>query len=96
MAVDKLTVKKIATLAKLEFNEEQAVSIQQDLSRMLDFVNKLNEVDTEDVEPLVYMLNERPTLRKDEPLQEISQQEALKNAPDKDTDFFKVPKVIKR
>ena len=96
MTVDKLTVKKIATLAKLEFNEEQAVSIQQDLSRMLDFVNKLNEVDTENVEPLVYMLNERPALRKDEPLQEISQQEALKNAPDKDTDFFKVPKVIKR
>ncbi|KJS06599.1 MAG: glutamyl-tRNA amidotransferase [Flavobacteriales bacterium BRH_c54] len=96
MAVDKLTVKKIATLVKLEFNEEQAVSIQQDLSRMLDFVNKLNEVDTENVEPLVYMLNERPTLRKDEPLQEISQEEALKNAPDKDTDFFKVPKVIKR
>ena len=79
-----------------KFNEEQAVSIQQDLSRMLDFVNKLNEVDTENVEPLVYMLNERPTLRKDEPLQEISQEEALKNAPDKDTDFFKVPKVIKR
>jgi len=96
MAVDKLTVKKIATLVKLEFNEEQAVSIQQDLSRMLDFVNKLNEVETENVEPLVYMLNERPTLRKDEPLQEISQEEALKNAPDKDTDFFKVPKVIKR
>ncbi len=96
MAVDKLTVKKIATLAKLEFNEEQTVSIQQDLSRMLDFVNKLNEVDTNNVEPLVYMLDEPSILRMDEAVQEISQQEALKNAPDKDTDFFKVPKVIKR
>lgn len=96
MAVDNLTVKKIATLAKLEFNEEQAVSIQQDLSRMLNFINKLNEVDTDNVKPLVYMLDEQPELRKDQALQEITQQEALKNAPDKDTDFFKVPKVIKR
>ncbi len=96
MGVDNLTVKKIATLAKLEFKEEQAISIQQDLSRMLDFVNKLSEVDTNNVEPLVYMLDEPSILRKDEAVQKISQQEALKNAPDKDTDFFKVPKVIKR
>lgn len=96
MAVDKNTVTKIAQLAKLEFDEQAATSIQNDLSRMLDFVNKLNEVNTDQVEPLVYMLNEEPELRTDVVEQNISQQEALKNAPEKDTDFIKVPKVIKR
>ena len=96
MAVDKDTVTKKAQLAKLEFDEHEAQSIQNDLSRMLDFVNKLNEVNTDQVEPLVYMLNEEPELRTDVVEQNISQQEALKNAPEKDTDFIKVPKVIKR
>lgn len=96
MSIDKKTVQKIAALAKLEFDEVTSVSIQQDMTRMLDFVNKLNEVDTNEIEPLVYMLDEKPTLREDVVIQTITQQEALRNAPDKDTDFIKVPKVIKR
>lgn len=96
MSIDKKTVQKIAALAKLEFDETAEISIQNDLTRMLNFVNKLNEVDTNGIEPLVYMLDEKTTLREDVVVQAITQQEALKNAPDKDTDFFKVPKVIKR
>lgn len=96
MSIDKKTVQKLATLAKLEFDETATISIQTDLTRLLDFVNKLNEVDTHGIEPLVYMLDENPTLREDVVLQTITQQGALKNAPDKDTDFIKVPKVIKR
>lgn len=96
MSIDKKTVQKLAALAKLEFDETAEISIQTDLTRMLNFVNKLNEVDTNGIEPLVYMLDEKPTLREDVVIQTITQQEALKNAPDKDTDFIKVPKVIKR
>ena len=96
MSIDKKTVRKLAALAKLEFDETAEISIQTDLTRMLNFVNKLNEVDTNGIEPLVYMLDEKPTLREDVVVHTITQQEALKNAPDKDTDFIKVPKVIKR
>ena len=94
MPVDSKTVDRIATLAKLEFNEDEKQEIIQDMNRMLDFVDQLEKVDTEGVEPLIYMLEEETEMRKDEIKQSISQKEALKNAPEKDTDFIKVPKVL--
>jgi len=94
MPVDSKTVDRIATLAKLEFNEEEKQEIKQDMNRMLDFIDQLEKVDTEGVEPLIYMLEEETGMRKDEIKQSISQKEALKNAPEKDTDFIKVPKVL--
>lgn len=96
MSVDRKTVDRIATLARLEFDEQEKEAITADLNRMLDFVDQLNAIDTEGVEPLVYVLDERTPLREDEVIQEISQEEALKNAPQKDSDFIKVPKVIER
>jgi aspartyl-tRNA(Asn)/glutamyl-tRNA(Gln) amidotransferase subunit C len=96
MPVDSKTVDRIAALSKLAFAEEEKEAIKQDMNRMLDFVEKLNEVDTEGVEPLIYMLDEQTSLRKDVVHQEITQQEALKNAPEKDTDFIKVPKVLNK
>ena len=96
MAVDNNTVDKIAELAKLKFDDASKEEIKADLNKMLDFVDKLNELDTKNVEPLIYMLDEEQVLRKDEVKGQVSQQEALKNAPDKDTDYFKVPKVIKK
>ena len=62
---------------------------------MLDFVEKLSEVDTEGVEPLIYLLDEKPSVRLDKVEQTTTQAEALKNAPDADTDYIKVPKVMK-
>lgn len=94
MAVDVKTVDRIASLAKLEFNEEEKQEITQDMNRMLDFVDQLEKVDTEGVEPLIYMLEEETEIRKDQVQQTISQEDALKNAPEKDTDFIKVPKVL--
>jgi aspartyl-tRNA(Asn)/glutamyl-tRNA(Gln) amidotransferase subunit C len=88
------TVDRIAQLAKLEFDGEERASIKQDLERILGFVDQLNEVDTEGVEPLIYMLDEADTLREDEVTYSFTQEQALKNAPDKDTDYFKVPKVL--
>ena len=94
MKVDKDTVDKLATLAKLEFENEAKDGIINDLNRVLTFIEKLNELDTEGIEPLVYMSDEVNVMREDEVRVEISQQEALKNAPEKDSDYFKVHKVI--
>ena len=94
MSVDSKTVDRIATLAKLEFQEEEKQEIMKDMNRMLGFVDQLNNIDTEGVEPLIYVLEEKTAMRKDEIKQRISQEEALKNAPEKDTDFIKVPKVL--
>ncbi len=92
--IDIKTVDEIAHLARLEFNDEAKGEILNDMNRMLAFVDKLNELNTDDVEPLIYMTEERSVLREDEVKQTLTQQEALKNAPKKDSDYFKVPKVI--
>ena len=94
MSLDLKTVERIAQLAKLEFNEKEKEEILSDMNKILEFINKLEEIDTENVEPLIYMLEEKADLRADEVKQTISQEEALKNAPNKDSDFIKVPKVI--
>lgn len=96
MNIDKKTVDSIAFLARLEFENEAKEEIMNDMSRMLDFVNKLNELDTNNVEPLIYMVDETNVLREDEVRHDITQKEALKNAPKKDSDYFKVPKVVEK
>jgi aspartyl-tRNA(Asn)/glutamyl-tRNA(Gln) amidotransferase subunit C len=92
--IDIKTVDEIAHLARLEFNDESKNEVLNDLNRMLTFIDKLNELDTNNVEPLIYMTNESNILREDKPEITVSQKEALKNAPNKDSDYFKVPKVI--
>jgi aspartyl-tRNA(Asn)/glutamyl-tRNA(Gln) amidotransferase subunit C len=96
MAVDIKTVERIATLSKLEFSETEKQEITVDMNRMLDFVAQLSTADTEGVKPLIYMLEEEAELRKDEVIESITQKDALKNAPEKDSDFIKVPKVIEK
>ncbi len=93
-AITNQTIDEIAHLARLEFNDEAKVEIAKDMNRMLGFVDKLNELNTDGVEPLIYLTEQDNVLREDEVKQTISQQEALKNAPKKDSDYFKVPKVI--
>jgi aspartyl-tRNA(Asn)/glutamyl-tRNA(Gln) amidotransferase subunit C len=92
--IDIKTVDEVAHLARLEFNEEGKQEILNDMNRMLAFVDKLNEVNTDGIEPLIYMTDEVNVLREDDAETSISQKEALKNAPKKDSDYFKVPKVI--
>lgn len=94
MAVDIKTVERIATLSKLEFSDTEKQEITVDMNRMLDFVEQLSTVDTDGVKPLIYMLEEEAELRKDEVVESITQADALKNAPEKDSDFIKVPKVL--
>jgi aspartyl-tRNA(Asn)/glutamyl-tRNA(Gln) amidotransferase subunit C len=94
MTPDLATISRLAELAKLEFDEKQKQEIAKDLGRMLDFVDKLKELDTAGVEPLIYMSDEVNVLRDDEVKTEISRDEALSNAPKRDSDYFKVPKVL--
>ncbi len=94
--IDIKTVDEIAHLARLEFNDEAKAEIVNDMNRMLSFVDKLNELNTDNVEPLIYMTDEKNVLRADEAEVTISQKEALKNAPRKDSDYFKAPKVIEQ
>ena len=96
MEVNDALVDKLANLARLQFNETEKENIKNDLQRMIQFVEKLNEVDTTGVEPLLHMSEEVNVLRNDEVQGSISRAEGLQNAPVHDDEFFKVPKVIKR
>ncbi|HMU47190.1 MAG TPA: Asp-tRNA(Asn)/Glu-tRNA(Gln) amidotransferase subunit GatC [Chitinophagaceae bacterium] len=96
MEVNDELVEKLAHLARLKFNQAEKEEIRKDLEKMIGFVEKLNELDLEGVEPLLHMSDEVNVLRKDELKGSISRKEALKNAPLHDEQFFKVPKVIKK
>jgi aspartyl-tRNA(Asn)/glutamyl-tRNA(Gln) amidotransferase subunit C len=96
MQIDKDTVAKIAHLARLEVSEQESQELVGDMNKILDFMAKLNEVDTSNVEPLVYMTSEVNTLRQDIVKQEITHDEALLNAPEQDGKHFLVAKVIER
>ena len=89
-------IRHLAHLSRLEFSEEEMKDMQGDLDKILGFVAKIDELDLEGVEPLIYLSEARNVLRPDESKSLISKDEALKNAPDKDTDYFRVPKVLKR
>jgi aspartyl-tRNA(Asn)/glutamyl-tRNA(Gln) amidotransferase subunit C len=95
MKIDNETVDRLADLAKLEFSEDAKTEMVKDLSNMLDFIDQLKVIDVEGVEPLIFV-NEtvNNVLREDVVKHEISQSEALKNAPQKDMYYFRVPKVM--
>lgn len=89
-------VDKLADLAKLEFSAEEKERLKSDLSKITGFFEKLNELDTENVEPLIFMTDEVNVLREDEVHQPITKEEALRNAPAKDSDYFRVPKFLEK
>lgn len=88
------TIDHIAHLSRLRFEGDDKVAIRQDLDKIIGFMGKLSEIPTDDVEPLVFMSDEVNVLRDDEPEVTITQAEALKNAPKKDSDYFRIPKVL--
>ncbi len=94
MKIDINTVDKIAKLARLEIAPEDKENVIKDLSKILSFMEKLNELDTTGVEPLVYMSDGTNITRNDVVKEVITHEEALQNAPDHDADYFKIPKVI--
>ncbi len=94
MDISNEMIDKLADLAKLEFSAEEKEQLKGDLSNITAFFEKLNEIDTTDVEPLIFMTNEVNVLRADDVVQPINKEEALRNAPAKDSDYFRVPKFL--
>jgi aspartyl-tRNA(Asn)/glutamyl-tRNA(Gln) amidotransferase subunit C len=94
MNIDIQTIRKLAHLARLEFDETKEQEMLQDLNKILDWMDKLRELDTSAVEPLTHMSEEVNVLREDIAFNAISHEEGLRNAPKKDSDYFRVPKVL--
>ncbi len=94
MKIDRAHLDKIAHLARLEFDEKDAEKMMQDMTAIVDWVEKLKEVNTDGVEPLTTMSYETNMFREDEVKDHLSHERALLNAPKKDNDYFRVPKVI--
>ncbi|HUR12589.1 MAG TPA: Asp-tRNA(Asn)/Glu-tRNA(Gln) amidotransferase subunit GatC [Flavitalea sp.] len=96
MEVNDELVNKLAALAHLHFNASEKNDIREDLQRMISFVEKLKEVDTENIPPLLHMSAVVDRFREDIVQGSVSREEAMLNAPLTDDVFFKVPKVIKK
>ena len=94
MKIDGKTVQDIAHLARLEVNKEKEAIMIDEMNKILTWMEKLNEVDTEGVEPLIHVSAELNVLRKDEVSNMLTHNQGLKNAPKKDSNYFRVPKVI--
>ena len=96
MKIDQTLIEKLAKLSQLDFSQEAKSKMEQDLNKILAFVDELNKLNTDDIEPLVYINEEVNKLREDNVGQHLPKEKALKNAPDKDSDYFKVPTVLKK
>jgi aspartyl-tRNA(Asn)/glutamyl-tRNA(Gln) amidotransferase subunit C len=94
MKINRELLDKIAHLSRLEFDEKDAEKMMKDMSDIVDWVEKLKEVNTDGVEPLTTMSHEINALRADVVKEHLSHERALLNAPKKDADFFRVPKVL--
>ena len=92
--VNREEVLKIASLAKLSLTEEEVEKYTSQFNDILDYMHQLNELDTENVEPLSHVLELTNVMRKDVEESSLKRKEVLKNAPESDSDYFIVPKVI--
>lgn len=94
--VDNKLIENLSKLSKLRFDEKSLLRMKADLTTILGFVDKISKVDTRGIKPLIYMSEEKNILREDKINHIVSQSDALKNAPQKDSDYFKVPTVLKK
>lgn len=93
MNIDDNLINHLSNLAKLSFEGDNREALKKDLEKIIGFMNQLNTLETTNVEPLVFMTDEVNRLRVDEAHLEISKNEALKNGPNHDSDYFRIPKV---
>ncbi|MGC6434516.1 MAG: Asp-tRNA(Asn)/Glu-tRNA(Gln) amidotransferase subunit GatC [Crocinitomicaceae bacterium] len=89
-------VDHISHLARLKFEGDNKEAIKKDMENIISFMDKLSELPTDNVEPLIFMNDEVNVLREDNPNISVTQDEALKNAPKKDSDYFRIPKVLSK
>ena len=94
MSIDKDTVKHISKLARISLDEKKINNLSKDLSSIMKFIEKLNELNTEKITPLTSIINASLKSRKDEINDDKIRKQILKNSPEKNDEFFVVPKVI--
>jgi len=94
MSIDKDTVKHISKLARISLDEEKIDSLSKDLSSIIKFIEKLNELKTDETKPLTSIINSSLKLRKDDVKDGKIRDQILKNSPEKNEEFFVVPKVL--
>lgn len=92
--IDEALIDQLAHLARLEFGDNEKKKLLNDLNRILDYIDQLNELDTDNIEPLVYLSPNQNVLREDIVQETMKKEDALNNAPKKDSDYIRVPKVI--
>ena len=94
MTIDLKTIKHISKLSRISVDDEKAKKLEADLNSIFLFIEKLNELETKNVEPLTSIAETTLQLRKDEIKTNNIREQVLKNSPDKNKDFFVVPKVV--
>lgn len=94
MKIDQETLHKIAHLARLEIKPEEEAPMLKKLEGVLNWMEQLNEIDTDNVQPLTHMTQELNVFREDEPKNTITREEALSNAPKQDGKYFRINKVM--
>ena len=92
--IDESQVRAVARLARLDLTDEEVVSFSSELSAILEYIEKLNELNTESVEPLAHCLPIRNVFRDDTVGDSLKPEDVLKNAPERVDEFFKVPKIL--
>ena len=92
--IDKAEVRKVAKLARLELSEAEVEEFTGQLSAILDYMEKMSELDTTDVEPLAHCLPISNVFREDAAKESLGTEKTLANAPQRDGEFFKVPKIL--
>ena len=94
MAITKETVEYVAHLARIELNRKELEKVSQQLQDILDFIDKLKKVDIKDINPTSHILPIDNVLRQDTPGESLPIDKALSNAPQREGNFFVVPKII--
>ena len=92
--IDEAQVRKVAQLGRLELSNEEVTQFSGQLSAVVEYIEKLNELNTEGVEPLAHCLPVHNVLREDTPQPSLTNEQALANAPDREGEFFKVPRIL--
>ncbi len=94
MKIDKAQVEYVANLARIALSEKEKETFAEQLGKIIEYVEKLNELDTSGVEPMAHATGLKNVFRQDVPGRSMSPEKALENAPDKEGHFFRVPKVV--
>ena len=92
--IDERLVRHIAKLSRIELTDEQVRTFRDQLAPIIEYFDKLQQLDTDGIEPMPHAVELRNVLAADRPGRSLTAEQALANAPDRDGDFFKVPKVI--